>query len=215
MVSQVEAAVNAADRYTQSELSNLRRTVRGSLGALISATNQVLSIVHSIDAHVADAQEVDGERGSPARAVPLVSRVRQLSAGATVQPAAAPKRDPAPAREKKPSADGALPPTQQKILDAMAELRQLGVDEPSRTQIGMWASRNIVGGGGGHCSPRDSDDTPRRSRASTLLEEAKAIEAAGGDWAVRHVCAVLGCHRATLYRTPWLMARMIHGPGRA
>lgn len=46
-----------------------------------------------------------------------------------------------------------------------------------------------------------------------LLQEATALEAAGGDWAIRHVCAVLGCHRATLYRTPWLLHRMIHGPG--
>lgn len=46
-----------------------------------------------------------------------------------------------------------------------------------------------------------------------LLEEAKALETAGGTWDVRHVCAVLGCHRATLYRTPWLLQRMIHGPG--
>lgn len=46
-----------------------------------------------------------------------------------------------------------------------------------------------------------------------LLREATALEQAGGTWNVRHVCAVLDCHRATLYRSRWLMSRMIHGPG--
>ena len=46
-----------------------------------------------------------------------------------------------------------------------------------------------------------------------LLEEAAALEAANGTWSIRHVCAVLNCHRATLYRTAWLRSRMIDGPG--
>lgn len=46
-----------------------------------------------------------------------------------------------------------------------------------------------------------------------LLAEATAIEQAGGEWKLRHVLAVLGCHKATLYRDRWLMARAIRQPG--
>ena len=46
-----------------------------------------------------------------------------------------------------------------------------------------------------------------------LVEEAVALERAGGEWKVRHVLAILGCHKATLYRDRWLMARAIRQPG--
>ncbi len=38
-----------------------------------------------------------------------------------------------------------------------------------------------------------------------ILEEATALEAAGGDWNMRHVAAVLNCSRPTIYNTYWLM----------
>jgi hypothetical protein len=38
-----------------------------------------------------------------------------------------------------------------------------------------------------------------------LIEQATAIEAAGGDWNVRHVMAVLDCARSTVYETPFLV----------
>lgn len=47
-----------------------------------------------------------------------------------------------------------------------------------------------------------SDDTIDRV---ALLEGAMAIEAAGGDWTVSELAAVLGCSRRTVYETPWLM----------
>lgn len=37
-----------------------------------------------------------------------------------------------------------------------------------------------------------------------LAQEAAAIEAAGGEWKVQHVMAVLDCARSTVYDTPWL-----------
>jgi hypothetical protein len=46
-----------------------------------------------------------------------------------------------------------------------------------------------------------------------VLKEAIAIEKAGGDWSVRHVIAVLGCHRSRLYRNTWLMSKKIKQPG--
>jgi len=46
-----------------------------------------------------------------------------------------------------------------------------------------------------------------------LIQEATAIEKAGGEWKIRHVLAVLDCHKATLYRNRWLMARAIRQPG--
>jgi hypothetical protein len=45
------------------------------------------------------------------------------------------------------------------------------------------------------------------------ITAATELERAGGDWTVRHVLAVLGCHKATLYRNNWLMGRAIHQPG--
>lgn len=51
-----------------------------------------------------------------------------------------------------------------------------------------------------------------------LIEEAKAIEAAGGDWEVTHAAAILGIARSTLYKIPFIMRRAVHptgkGPGR-
>lgn len=38
-----------------------------------------------------------------------------------------------------------------------------------------------------------------------LAEEATKLEAAGADWRVEHVAAVIGCARSTAYDTPWLM----------
>lgn len=38
-----------------------------------------------------------------------------------------------------------------------------------------------------------------------LAEEAARLEAAGADWSVKHVAAVLGCARSTIYDTFWLM----------
>lgn len=38
------------------------------------------------------------------------------------------------------------------------------------------------------------------------LEEAIALEQKGGRWEARHVAAALGISRATVYRTPWLLA---------
>jgi hypothetical protein len=46
-----------------------------------------------------------------------------------------------------------------------------------------------------------------------LIREATALEKAGGEWKLRHVLAVLDCHKATLYRNRWLMARAIRQPG--
>lgn len=59
----------------------------------------------------------------------------------------------------------------------------------------------------------ESEQGPRTIERVAVLREATAIEQAGGDWRIRHVCAVLDCHRSSLYRDPWLKARMIHGPG--
>jgi hypothetical protein len=39
-----------------------------------------------------------------------------------------------------------------------------------------------------------------------LLKEAAEIEAAGGEWKMRHVAAVVDCARSTVYNTPWLLA---------
>ena len=57
--------------------------------------------------------------------------------------------------------------------------------------------------------------TERTIDRVALVEEATALEKAGGDWKLRHVLAVLGCHKATLYRPAyrWLMARAIRQPG--
>lgn len=38
-----------------------------------------------------------------------------------------------------------------------------------------------------------------------LAEEATRLEAAGADWESKHVAAVLGCGRSTIYDTRWLM----------
>ena len=48
-----------------------------------------------------------------------------------------------------------------------------------------------------------------------LVTEAIALERAGGDWKVRHVLAILGCHKSTLYspKYRWIMARAIRQPG--
>lgn len=46
-----------------------------------------------------------------------------------------------------------------------------------------------------------------------LVAEAMELERVGGEWHVRHVLAVLDCHKATLYRNRWLMSRAIHQPG--
>jgi hypothetical protein len=46
-----------------------------------------------------------------------------------------------------------------------------------------------------------------------LIAEATELERVGGEWKLRHVLAVLGCHKATLYRNRWLMSRAIHQPG--
>jgi hypothetical protein len=46
-----------------------------------------------------------------------------------------------------------------------------------------------------------------------LIREATALEKAGGEWKLRHVLAVLDCHKATLYRNRWLMSRAIRQPG--
>lgn len=40
---------------------------------------------------------------------------------------------------------------------------------------------------------------------AAIAEEAARLEAAGADWKVKHVTAVLGCARSTVYDTPWLM----------
>jgi predicted DNA-binding transcriptional regulator AlpA len=37
-----------------------------------------------------------------------------------------------------------------------------------------------------------------------IAEEAARLEAAGADWEVKHVAAVLGCSRSTIYDTYWL-----------
>lgn len=46
-----------------------------------------------------------------------------------------------------------------------------------------------------------------------IVAEATALEKAGGDWSLRHTCAMLGCSRASLYRNPWLMSKRIQQPG--
>jgi hypothetical protein len=46
-----------------------------------------------------------------------------------------------------------------------------------------------------------------------VLKEAIAIEKAGGDWSLKHVLAVLGCSKSTLYRNKWLMSKKIDLPG--
>lgn len=47
-----------------------------------------------------------------------------------------------------------------------------------------------------------------------VLEEAQAIERAGGEWDARHVAAVLGCSRSTVYDTPWLLQISVRAGGR-
>jgi predicted transcriptional regulator len=47
-----------------------------------------------------------------------------------------------------------------------------------------------------------------------LLEEAKALEVAGGDWTVEQAAAVLGVARATLFVNEWIMRRAIHPMGK-
>ncbi len=46
-----------------------------------------------------------------------------------------------------------------------------------------------------------------------LAEEAARLEAAGADWNVKHVAAVLGCSRSTIYDTYWLI-KIAHRVGR-
>lgn len=40
---------------------------------------------------------------------------------------------------------------------------------------------------------------------ATIAAEAARLEAAGADWKIKHVMAVLGVARSTAYDTPWLM----------
>lgn len=47
-----------------------------------------------------------------------------------------------------------------------------------------------------------------------LLEEAAAIEAAGGVWEVAHAAAVLGVARSTLYKIAFIMRRAVHPTGK-
>jgi predicted DNA-binding transcriptional regulator AlpA len=51
----------------------------------------------------------------------------------------------------------------------------------------------------------------RRSTATidrvAIARDATEIEAAGGEWTVRHVMAILGIARSTVYDTAWLIAR--------
>lgn len=38
-----------------------------------------------------------------------------------------------------------------------------------------------------------------------IRAEARKLERDGGEWKLRHVMAVLGCAKSTVYNTPWLL----------
>lgn len=47
-----------------------------------------------------------------------------------------------------------------------------------------------------------------------ILEEAQAIEKAGGDWDVVQAATVLGVARSTLYTIPFIMRRAVYPLGK-
>lgn len=51
------------------------------------------------------------------------------------------------------------------------------------------------------------------ARRIELIEEATALEKAGGEWRLRHLLAIFGCHKSSLYRNKWLMSKKIDQPG--
>lgn len=74
--------------------------------------------------------------------------------GHSPEPAAAARRilhtsvKTSPVREKSTAPQSGLSRGQQKILNALAEMRLLGIWAPSRTQLGMFAGYNLTGGTG-------------------------------------------------------------------
>jgi predicted DNA-binding transcriptional regulator AlpA len=66
--------------------------------------------------------------------------------------------------------------------------------------------------------PATSTPTPQTALEERLqvAAEATRLEAAGADWEAKHVAAVLGCARATVYDTYWLkrISRRVGGRGR-
>lgn len=58
-----------------------------------------------------------------------------------------------------------------------------------------------------------TDNDQRLTERLRLLEEARAIEQAGGDWRVKHVAAVLDVAPSTVYQIVFLRQRMIKVAG--
>lgn len=89
------------------------------------------------------ATKINGNGHRP----PLQRPVAATAPSSRIPPQSRPVPVSAPRGRGKPPTDG-ISRGQQKLLDALAELEVLGVDAPSRYQLGMVAGYNLTGGSG-------------------------------------------------------------------
>lgn len=129
------AEYDAAQRLARQRKACL--VLAGSLDIAVRGASQV----------AADLRRLSEEETRPA---PLTPVAPTPAIGASRVPIVAPERPiVAPTPPRASSGAPSLSRGQQKILNALAELQALGIECPSRVQLGLFAGYNLTGGSGG------------------------------------------------------------------
>lgn len=123
----IDRAVRAAVEPWRTYSARLLRVMSGA----VESTNRTLALLNAVPA-------------TPAEAVTPIETRSVTSA----VPKAAERPRPQPITRDTRADTGQVTKAQQRLLNALAELEVLGVDGPSRHQLGMVAGYNLTGGSG-------------------------------------------------------------------
>lgn len=143
----LQRAIDAAVRSEREGVERLRRSLARDLKSVQSSIAA---------AGVAALKVPDLISGSAAALTAVLARMEMFTPGSAPATPIASPRSPEAAHRPRPQQvaratrvdTGEVTKPQQRLLDALAELEVLGVDGPSRHQLGMVAGYNLTGGSG-------------------------------------------------------------------
>lgn len=147
---------------TEAELRTEIRSLKGQLSArpkevqekVVEKTVEVLAVPQKqIDALTAAAQDLQKAATLIQQAIQSIPRARPAILSARSTPALAPRpAAPRPTREPLQNGDGDLSGPERRILNAIAWLNTVGIDQPEQTAVAFLAGYSI--GGGAFNNPR-------------------------------------------------------------
>jgi hypothetical protein len=178
IAASVEKALLVERREMKRRIGLAVKDVRGIAQAIGTRHGELVGLGAALESMVdsAGASRAEVQVGHTSRDAAATTGANHSPASAVGQSSRAPAR---PIATPAAAGDGSVSPGEQRILDAIAELLAIGVQQPSRSQVGIMASYDLTGGSGSrHVSALRDRGLIEIPAAGSLVLSASGMRAA-------------------------------------